>query len=84
MKRSQHPINWKRAIIASAGVYAACVALGIAVEILVFIPLDTPYLVRVLAGLVIGAVGLYVVLPRYLRPWYRPAPKREQWTEDKL
>lgn len=84
MKPSQHPINWKRAVIANVGVYAACVAVGVALELLLLGPLGTPYVVRVLVGVAIGAVGLYVVLPRYLRPWYRPAPKQEQWTEDRL
>lgn len=83
MKRSEHPINWKRAALAGLGVYAACVVFAVALELLLLEPLGTPLVVRWLIGLVIGAVGLYVVLPR-CRPWYRPAPEREQWTEDRL
>lgn len=84
MKRSEHPINWKRAVIASLGVYAVCVTFSVALEVLVLIPAGVPYIVRFLTGVAIAAVGLYVVMPRYLRPWYRPAPKQEHRTEDHL
>jgi membrane protein implicated in regulation of membrane protease activity len=30
------------------------------------------------------ALVAWIAGARLLRPWYRPAPKREQWTEDKL
>lgn len=80
----RHPIVWRRAIIAGIGIYAAVLVVAVALQVFVLDPLGVPELAQVLCGALIAGIGLWVVFPRYLRPWYRPAPKREQWTEDRL
>ena len=87
MKRSEHPINWKRAIVAYVGAYAVCAAIGYALETFVLDPLNTPEWLLFVIGAVIFYVGVFVIARPLLRPWYQPCPEqveRENWTEDKL
>lgn len=77
---SQHPIRRSRVI----GTYLVAVVVSIVVGVItgpLFDPM--PFWLQYLVSIPI-AIAIIAGTFRVLRPWYRPAPKVAQWTEDRL